>query len=428
MLKISYFARVHNKLHVTYQVDDKDFEAVFCYYHTVDFDDLEKRFGLEFMERLYFHIIAFEATKLQVLTPSSIDWGVFAKYATNEFTRFWHTITHNVWTQWRYENNTPHYNHPIFAISNNHYEATTNKKEGIETLMFVGGGKDSLLAMDLLERSHIPYDTFAYSHINYGPSQLMLIDKLIDNFGPTAHYDMSITGTKTEGNMLVETIGSIFNAIPYALQNGYRYFALAHERSAEREQLTWDVTGEKVNHQWGKSFGTEQIINQYIQTQLVSNLTCFSPIRPVYDVVIFNMIRGHPAVKDTHSCNISKPWCGQCPKCAYVWINYKAYSVGWFALDMKQNKETFLRLLGLKGHVPFECVGHKEETQLAFAVCNKREFLKQKLDLNVQEAIDVYTTVDRRVELMPSYHRNKIVPLLEQGALDARKFLISIFD
>jgi hypothetical protein len=84
------------------------------WYNDVDLLELEYRFGADYMEKIYFHIIAFEANKLTSLKPDTFDLGPFNRYNTPEFEELWLTIQRNVWAQWRYENNFPHYAGPRF--------------------------------------------------------------------------------------------------------------------------------------------------------------------------------------------------------------------------------------------------------------------------------------------------------------------------
>ena len=120
-----------------------------------------------------------------------------------------------------------------------------------------------------------------------------------------------------------ETPTSLFAALPVLLQHRYLYMVLAHERSANIGNLVWEKTGEDINHQWGKSYEAEQLLNRYIRSEFISNYLYFSILQPIYDTTIFNLLRSdEDAINATHSCNIQKPWCCQCPKCAYVWLNY----------------------------------------------------------------------------------------------------------
>ena len=226
-----------------------------------------------------------------------------------------------------------------------------------------------------------------------------------------------------------ETPSSIFTAIPFALQHGYLYFSLGHERSADTGQVFWEKTGEDVNHQWGKSLEAEELLNNYVQESLVSNLTYFSILKPIYDLMIFNLLRQDlDAVKDTHSCNEAKPWCKKCPKCAYVWLNYMAWlpvelvdeifeGVNLFNID--ENQETFMQLVTPK-NLPFECIGQADESKLAFEMCRRKglegkamdSYLERDLTIDIEKVLDKYLDIDSPPQHFPKQIWKSIEPLL----------------
>jgi hypothetical protein len=183
-----------------------------------------------------------------------------------------------------------------------------------------------------------------------------------------------------------ETPASLFGALPIAAAHGYRHLVVAHERSANAGNLTWGATGEVINHQWGKSFEAEQLLDAYIAgAGLASPAPApayWSVLQQVHDPVIFSMLEDHlDAVPSTHSCNVSKPWCMRCSKCAYVWLNYKAW-LPWEVVDplfgganllnAPENQLSYRQMLGLEDQTPFECIGQVEESRLAFALCRAR--------------------------------------------------------
>ena len=95
-----------------------------------------------------------------------------------------------------------------------------------------------------------------------------------------------------------ETLSSIFAALPILLQHGYSHIVLGHEASANRGNLIWAATGEEVNHQWGKSQAAERLLRAYVQKELVSDLGLFSLLMPIFDVVIFELLRRDEASLD----------------------------------------------------------------------------------------------------------------------------------
>ncbi len=391
--------RSASHLSFTFLFDDHRFETAY-WYEGIDFYDLENNHGKAFMENIYFHIVAFEFNKLLSLAPDEIDFGKYNSLVTPAFIGLWRTIAHKVWAQWRYENDLPKYEIPNFPEQ--HFPASAIqpvhlKKGKIENLVFCGGGKDSLVAMQLMEQQDIPYSVFTYSHSIYGTAEKQhdLIGKLIDQCNPEKTHRQWVYDSFVDSPILklnkkinvktitaAETPSSIFAVLPIVLTCGYSNILLGHERSANKGNLIWEKTGEEINHQWGKSFEAEVLLNNYIQQNLISNFSYFSLLQPIYDVVIFNLLKKNlSAVPFTHSCNIEKPWCKKCAKCAYVWLNYMAYLPtdmvneifgGTNLFDLPENEIWFKQMLGMTDHTPFECIGQVGEVRLAFEICKRK--------------------------------------------------------
>ena len=238
-----------------------------------------------------------------------------------------------------------------------------------------------------------------------------------------------------------ETPSSIFTAIPFALQHGYLYFSLGHERSADTGQVFWEETGEDVNHQWGKSLEAEELLNNYVQENLVSNLTYFSILKPIYDVMIFNLLRQDlDAVKDTHSCNEAKPWCKKCPKCAYVWLNYMAWLPvelvdeifeGTNLFDIEENQKTFMQLIGAADQLPFECIGQADESRLAFEMCHRKglggkamdNYLQLNLNANFGDTFDMYLSVNEPSSHFPEFIWNSVFQQFANMQDEAKEYV-----
>ena len=445
--------RSQHHLKLNYGMDQLAFSTSYWYEH-VDLLALEQRYGTAILDKIYFHILAFEANKLISLGPESIDPGPHANYWTPEFESFWQGIAHKVWAQWRYQHNRPDYKIPgAPATTHTQAEAIDIQAGSTEVLAFCGGGKDSLVSLKILEEAQIAYDSYGYAHSVYGTMafQHQLIESLVDHAKPTKHVHHWISDDfmdspvmqlypeyEVEHTLAAETPSSLFGVLPVALSLGYTQIVLAHERSADRGNLIWDKTGEDVNHQWGKSLEAEMLLNGYIQKHLLKNFHYFSLLKPLYDVVIFNFLTPYPeAVKATHSCNIKKPWCARCPKCAYVWVNYMAYLDvelvnGIFdhenLFDLPENQLAFRQMLGLEDHTPFECIGQIQEVQLAFALCHVKGLTGQAMDVYLQEVgpvdwqavLQKYTEVNLELTQLPGTLAEKVVPLMQNKAQQVR--------
>jgi hypothetical protein len=446
--------RSHHQLSMTYGIDGLRFETAY-WYQDVDLLELEARYGQAFMHKVYFHILTFEASKLVSLYPQVFDLGEFAPLHTPEFESLWRTIIHKVWGQWRYQQGKPDYQGPAFAGQAVTVAAqpVTLPEGNTAILAFCGGGKDSLVGMKLLERAGLPYASFAYSNSLYGRAEHQhgLIDGLIGTCAPTRQHQLRAYDSFVDAPVLqaypdiheiiaAETPTSLFAALPVLLQHRYRYMVLAHERSANIGNLIWDATGEDVNHQWGKSYEAEQLLNRYLQREFVTDFAYFSILQPVYDTVIFNLLRqDEDLISATHSCNIHKPWCCRCPKCAYVWLNYMAYlDVAKVRqmfpnnlFDIEANQDSFYQMLGLGEHTPFECIGQVGETRLAFELCRRKGITGKAMDmyyqhfptLEVEPILARYLDVDMSQSGIPAAFADRIQPQLIAAATAARRYV-----
>jgi hypothetical protein len=167
----------------------------------------------------------------------------------------------------------------------------------------------------------------------------------------------------------------IFEALPFVLLHNYQGFVLGNERSADANQANWH---QPVNHQWIKSNVACMLLNDFIQQNLLADFSVFSLLKPIHDQRIYQKLANYPEVLPSiHSCNVTKPWCKKCAKCAYVWVNLVAvfgqkmiddiFGVNLF--DDPDLEKEWHELLGLATHNAFECVGEIDETRLAFYRC-----------------------------------------------------------
>jgi len=382
-------------------LDDLRFHVT-VWYEDVDLNALARQFGDEAIERIAVHIALFQLNAACSLRPEVIELGRYAKYLTEDLVRLWRTVFHHVWAQWRYEHDLPAYDGPRFVDPIAPAPAPIRAPAGpVELLAFCGGGKDSLVALKLLERAGLPFATLGYAHSVYGaaePQHALLdrvagatartraerqwvIDDLLD--APVARLR---PGLGVKYILAAETPASVFATVPLALARGYRGLVVAHEASANSGNLEWN--GEVVNHQWGKGWDAEQLLDGYLRRALVADLRYFSVLQPVHDEVIFELLtRDAPLAALTHSCNLRKPWCGACAKCAYVWLQFAAHLPpdivhATFGADLGEradNERWFREMLGLAEHTPFECVGSAPEARLALRLARARGFAGPRL-------------------------------------------------
>lgn len=434
--------------------DDLRFSTTY-WYESVNLDALAAAHSEAAVERLLFHVAAFEAAKLCSLRPERLDFGAYARLWTPALDSLWRAVFREVWAQWRVENDDPEYFGP--AIARGAADAggpLSPQVEGsAETLLFCGGGKDSLVSMRLLERAGVAFDTLGYSSSIYGPAGLQheLLDGLVARGAGGRHFRQWILEDFLDSPVLrlhpeigvrtltaAETPTSVLAALPIALQHGHRAISLGHERSANGGQLVWARTGEEVNHQWGKSMAAEALLGNYIARHLIADLSYHSVLSPIYDVVIFGLLRDDAEdVPFTHSCNLKKPWCMRCPKCLYVWLGCAAFLPRevvrqTFGSDALLADPTlagaFQALRAAEGRQPFECIGRPQEVELYLAACAAHGLpgaagVVRGESAELAALIERYTDVDLAGSQMPAALHERLAPGLCAGARATRAYL-----
>lgn len=441
MLRLESYARAAHQLSFVFSLDGARYHGAH-WYDSVDLLALEQRFGAEHLERLYAHVAAFEVNKLASLRPDALDLGPLARWWTPALADVWSRVFTHVWAQWRYENALPHLAPPPFvhAPTASALPATRYARSG-RPLLACGGGKDSLVACRLLDRAGVSYDTLGYSHSVYGASapQHQLIEQLRDRTGASHHHRIWMHDDFLDAPVLrlsnprgvrtltaAETPASLFAALPVLLAHGLSALVVGHEHSADVGNLVWAEEGTEVNHQWGKSTEAERLLAGYVHAHLLEDAGFYSVLKPIHDVVIFELLRQDlDLLPFAHSCNVAKPWCRRCAKCAYVWLGYVGHLPrelidSLFHEDLTlapANELHFRQLLGLEAHTPFECVGRVDEARLALRLALRTAPLSPRalaLDREVG-ALDVEDILVQHAQVDGSYAR--MAPEVAAGVL-----------
>lgn len=156
---------------------------------------------------------------------------------------------------------------------------------------------------------------------------------------------------------------------------GKKYIALSNENSANES----NVVGEKINHQYSKSFEFEVDFENYSSNYLKASVKYFSFLRPLNELQIAKIFskheKYHPVFK---SCNVGSKgaewkWCCNCAKCLFAYtilspFLYQEKLVNIFGEDLFEKEsllQTFIELTGNGEVKPFDCVGTFEEVNFA---------------------------------------------------------------
>src|SRR5689334_18205470 len=343
VLRLLEVQRARECISVACGLDDLRFHFT-VWYEDLDLHELAALHGDELLDRIAFHVALFQINAVASLRPDALELGPYARFATPRLVELWRTVFRRVWAQWRWEHDLPDYAGPAFvdAPADAPPARPVPVAPGpVDWLVFCGGGKESLVALQMCERGGLPFATLGYAHSIYGDAarqhalldrvaggtararaeRQWVIDDLLDSPVVALRPELGVTSL-----LAAETPASVFAALPLAVVRGYRGLVVAHEHSANAANLVWEATGEGVNHQWGKGWEAEQLLDRYVRSELCADVRYFSVLQPVHDEVIFELLaRDAELAPLTHSCNLKKPWCGACAKCVYVWLQMSAH-------------------------------------------------------------------------------------------------------
>ena len=252
-------------------------------------------------------------------------------------------------------------------------------------LVPIGGGKDSCLTVELLQKAGIKATAIACGN----PEPITEVIKLsgLDDIIIKRQIDPLLLELNQQGltyNGHVPITGILaFVLWAAAVLYDKKYVVMSCERSSSSGNMTYD--GVQINHQYSKSFAFEQDFYRLTQS-ITPQFRYFSLLRPLSELNIarlftMNCRKYFPVFT---SCNKAfkldeskrlHHWCGKCDKCRFVFLVLAPFMdkqelvnlLGCNPLDDAAQMEDFELLLGLKGHKPFECVGEFKESNWAMS-------------------------------------------------------------
>ena len=256
------------------------------------------------------------------------------------------------------------------------------------SLVGIGGGKDSIVAIELLKKENKP------------------VTGLILETG-NVHIQKEVTGTAGIEFILIKRVldnklfelkdiynghvpfSAIFSFIALLVSVIYDYSSIitANEKSSNFGNVNY--LGTEINHQWSKSEEFENLFKDYVRKFVTPNVDFFSILRPYSEMEIAKLFSSHKKYFPVFSsCNRNfkikknvnqKRWCGECPKCTFVFIMLaanlsRAEVVKIFdknLLDDPQLIPLYQDLIGKGKMKPFDCVGTFEESTEAFGIIKR---------------------------------------------------------
>lgn len=249
-----------------------------------------------------------------------------------------------------------------------------DRSDGV--LVPVGGGKDSVVTLEVLSRQHkcIPYimnpreaSIRSAQLAGYSESDVLSSERSID----PVIIDMNNKGFLNGHTPFSALLA--FTAVLLACLHGYTEIALSNESSANEPS----IPGTKINHQYSKSLEFENDFREYLAKYITADVNYYSFLRPLNELQIAGLFSKFPAHHESfRSCNAgskTNSWCGNCPKCLFTFIVLSPFIshkrlVSIFGQDLLNDGSLIPLLDKLTGNAaekPFDCVGTVNEVNLA---------------------------------------------------------------
>ena len=258
-------------------------------------------------------------------------------------------------------------------------ESLENINELSGNIIPIGGGKDSNVTIELLEKykednlifcigsKKVSLDCAAVA--GYDLDKIIEVKRIIDK----NLLDLNKEGY-LNGHTPFSAIVAFLTYLVSTLLNK-RYVVLSNEDSANET----NVKDENINHQYSKTIEFENDFRFYAEKYMKSNVEYFSLLSPITELQIAYLFSKYEKYHEIFkSCNVGSKtepwhWCTNCPKCLFVFtilspFLYREKEVRIFGNDMFENKEllnTFIELCGYGENKPFECVGTFDEINYA---------------------------------------------------------------
>jgi hypothetical protein len=347
-----------------------------------------KRVGERLFDNLVFNLGLIEMLSYWKATCSK-EIKIEAGNLNKEQSRWWKNLILKGMGQYFFENKIDFREKNFIEIKTEEkkYAIAENLPLKDEVLIPMGGGKDSILAYEILKNTGKKLIFFSLNP-NETIRRLIKISGQKNYIFVKRKFDQKLFRLNKKGFLNGHTPFTAylsFLSVLIAALLGTKYIAFSNERSSEEGNLRY--LRKIINHQYSKTFEFEKNFREYTKKYLIKNVEYFSFLRPLYEIQIVKLFSNYSRYFDSFlSCNkaykIKKPfkkWCGKCPKCLFIFASLYPF-VGERAIEIfgknlfKEKKliPLMLRLIGKRKFKPFECIGTMKESKIAFYLSLKK--------------------------------------------------------
>jgi UDP-N-acetylmuramoylalanine--D-glutamate ligase len=251
------------------------------------------------------------------------------------------------------------------------------QRELTGNLIPVGGGKDSVVTLELLRDSREFNSCYIVGNIQsaldcanvagYSDSQIIQVSRTIDPVLLELNKQGYLNGHTPFSSIIA------FSSLVFAYIIGKKYIVLSNESSANEGN-----TADGVNHQYSKSIEFERDFREYVSRIGADLPEYFSLLRPLTEARITEIFFHLPQYYNVFkSCNVgskTNTWCCKCAKCLYVyvmlaaWLDDESLVNHIFGKNLLEDEELAPLLEALANPTydkPFECVGTRDEVNFS---------------------------------------------------------------
>lgn len=314
---------------------------------------------------------------------------------------FWNTVYTRGLGEFFYRNELDFKELISFPVSNATHPKPVHFSPQNRSLVGVAGGKDSLVAVELLKKAKKEITGLVIEANHEYP----LVRGLFPKMGIKGLYvrheidekvkELNETGLVFNGHIPISAVYA-FVGVLTAIVYDYAYFIVSNEKSANFGNAIYH--GLEVNHQWSKSEEFEMFFRAYVNDFVTPDVIYFSLLRPLTELKIVELFSKYQAYfSHFSSCNKNftvfkrslgklgmtgggARWCGKCAKCAFMFLMLSAFLskdevTGMFGQNLFADLSLiplYQQLLGIRDIKPFDCVGTFEEVAIAFYIVHKK--------------------------------------------------------
>ena len=362
--------------------------------------------------------LALGVSYYKIFTPANIIHPYRMSAAEADF---WNDVWRNGLGEFLYVNKLPPDTLARFSEQDGlAYEgpvATTSQT----ALLGIGGGKDSIVAGELLKKLSVPVEGFVMAT----GEQLGQAKAVAETMGLPLHIVERVLDKQLlevqelpgahKGHIPISLIfGLVGSAL--AIAKSASFVVVANEASASIPRITWEHGA--VNHQWTKSFGFEQQLQAFVQDQISTSITYCSAIRQLTSVGVAKLFARYPAYLEVFTSDNAvfrinpdmRPnarWSLDSPKSLSSFILLTPWlseadllrAFGRDFLDEPSLEQLFWELTGQEGEPPLDCVGTTDELVVSLNVAVRQEKFATSHLVNMARERGVITDVDWHTKL-----------------------------